>query len=118
MFTSQIEAAKFEGAQVKTVSGIRGIIKKSLKSPEGVVRISFEDRILASDIIFCRTWASIQVPDLYLPVTNVLQAEGEKAVWKGMRNTGDIRKDKGNFYYCYRNYHYINSHGELLKYFI
>ena len=67
MFTSQLEATKFEGAQVKTVSGIRGIIKKALKAPEGTVRISFEDRILASDIIICRTWTIL--PGLLFLIT-------------------------------------------------
>ena len=73
MFTSQIEAAKFEGAQVRSVSGIRGIIKKSLRKPEGVVRITFEDRVQYSDIIFCKTWVNLAIPSMYLPVTNLLQ---------------------------------------------
>jgi len=75
MFTSQVEAAKFEGAQVRSVSGIRGIIKKSLRKPEGVVRITFEDRIQYSDIIFCKTWVNLAIPSMYLPVTNLLQVK-------------------------------------------
>ena len=53
------------------MSGIRGQIKKAVKTeaPEGSFRATFEDKILKSDLVFCRTWYQVEVPRFCNPVT-------------------------------------------------
>jgi ribosome biogenesis protein BMS1 len=99
MFSSAIEIAKFEGASIKTVSGIRGQIKRALAKPEGHYRATFEDKILMSDIVFLRAWYPVKPHRFYNPVTDLLDAPSTdsdvnvngEAGWKAMRLTGAIR---------------------------
>jgi ribosome biogenesis protein BMS1 len=102
MFTSALEIAKFEGASIRTVSGIRGQIKRALSKPEGHFRATFEDKILMSDIAFLRAWYPVHPHRFYNPVTNLLESpggreadSGESKGWKGMRLTGEVRRDQG-----------------------
>ncbi|KUI69048.1 Ribosome biogenesis protein bms1 [Cytospora mali] len=84
MFNTSLEIAKFEGASIKTVSGIRGQIKRALSKPEGHFRATFEDKILLSDIVFLRAWYPIKPHRFYNPVTNLVG-------WQRARLTGEIR---------------------------
>ncbi|TKA82039.1 hypothetical protein B0A49_00177 [Cryomyces minteri] len=92
MFSTSLEIAKFEGASIKTVSGIRGQIKKALSKPEGNFRATFEDKVLMSDIVFLRAWYPIKPHRFYNPVTNLLNEEGDG--WTGMRLTGQVRAEQ------------------------
>ena len=87
MFTTSLEIAKFEGASIKTVSGVRGQIKKALSKPEGQFRATFEDKVLMSDIVFLRAWYPVKPRKFYNPVANMIG-------WEPMRLTGEVRRDE------------------------
>ena len=109
MFSSAIEVVKFEGASIRTVSGVRGQVKRALSKPEGHFRATFEDKILMSDIVFLRAWYPVKPHRFYNPVTNLLDApptsaalgtvtRGEEGnvktndgAWQGMRLAGQVR---------------------------
>lgn len=47
------------------------------------------------DIVFCRTWYRVDVPEFYNPVNTLLLPPDKKNAWKGVRTTGEIKREEG-----------------------
>ena len=76
-----------QGAKIRTVSKIRGQIKKAI-GQDGQFRATFEDKILMSDIVFLTSWVPVEPKRYYNPVVSHLVPAGE---WSGMKRTGEVR---------------------------
>ena len=77
---------------MKTVSGVRGQVKKA-EGEKGDVRCTFEDKVLMSDIVFVRTWMPVEAKQYYNPMTD-LTSGGEMA-WKGMKTKAELMLEAG-----------------------
>ncbi|KAL8431024.1 hypothetical protein Efla_007608 [Eimeria flavescens] len=86
MFNSDLEVNRCIGARIQTASGIRGQIKKALGT-DGTFRASFEDKILMSDLVICKTWIAISPRPFFNPVLDV-------AGWRRLRTQAEIRQAK------------------------
>ncbi|XP_026192033.1 ribosome biogenesis protein BMS1 homolog [Cyclospora cayetanensis] len=86
MFNSDLEVNRCISAKIQTASGIRGQIKKAV-GMDGTFRASFEDKILMSDLIICKTWIKVSPRPFFNPVLDV-------PAWRRLRSHAEIRQAK------------------------
>ena len=62
MFNSNIEAIKYEGASIKTLNGIKGVIKNiQSKDPKGLFRATFEKNIKNENFVSITTFLEVKI---------------------------------------------------------
>lgn len=57
-------------------------------APEGSFRATFEDKILMSDIVFCKTWYNVDIPKFYNPLISYGQT-------RMLKSHADLRREHG-----------------------
>lgn len=97
MFSSDKEVAKFEGAMLKSVGGIRGSVKKSV-GQNGNFRATFEGRLLFSDIIVLKCY----VPYVYQDHDDVCPPNKINKVLSKQKNMTDILENKKERKHAYK----------------
>lgn len=86
MFTSNLEVHKFKDAKIKTVSGLKGLIKNPI-GKKGDFRGAFEGEMLLSDIVVMKCFVPFPVQKIMISVDNLLQN------WTGLRSLKEIRRE-------------------------
>lgn len=103
MFNSELEATLYLSASIRTVSGIRGAIKKAVSERArgtadesavahrytGAFRATFENRVLLSDIVFLRAWVPVEPQRFCTTATTMLNPPED--AWR-MRTTREVRQ--------------------------
>ena len=60
----------------------------------GNFRATFEDKILMSDIVFCRAWVPVEPKKLYNPIASLLAPAGDEESLAVMKTVAELRREK------------------------